>query len=361
MANRNQQSQYPILSASFNQDASLFAVGTRSGFKLFDAETGRLHIGGFSVVEMRFSSSLIAIVGAGEQPSLSPRRLCLFNTTSGTALQELNFLTSILAVRLNKLRLVVILQDQTFIYDLNSLAILRTIDTVPNPRGVCAFSHHLDGSFLALPASTTKGSALVYNVMKLHSHCEIHAHQSPLAAMALSSGGAYLATASEQGTKIRVHLVLDGTKCCSFRRGTYPSTIFSLSFGPSIQLPDLLGATSSSGSLHVFLLGSAVCERSRRSNTIIGSMIPGSITDVLDPSDHHVLHNVVPEGVKSYAVIRQMDKVANPSASSTISFRATIYIISYDGYFREYSLTMNDQKEPTWNLKHEFTLANSNS
>ncbi|CAK9171384.1 unnamed protein product [Ilex paraguariensis] len=57
-----------------------------------------LAVGAFIIVEMLFSSSLLAIVGAGEQPSLSPRRLCLFNTTTGTALRELNFLTSILAV-----------------------------------------------------------------------------------------------------------------------------------------------------------------------------------------------------------------------------------------------------------------------
>jgi len=43
----------------------------------------------------------------------------------------------------------------------------------------------------------------------------------------------------------------------SFRRGSYSSTIFSLSFGPSKQLPDILAATSSSGSIHLFTLGFA--------------------------------------------------------------------------------------------------------
>lgn len=47
----------------------------------------------------------------------------------------------------------------------------------------------------------------------------------------------------------------------SFRRGTYPSTIFSLSFGPSADLPDILLATSSSGSVHIFSLGFDVNER----------------------------------------------------------------------------------------------------
>lgn len=47
----------------------------------------------------------------------------------------------------------------------------------------------------------------------------------------------------------------------SFRRGTYASTIFSLSFGPSLLLPDILAATSSSGSVHVFSPGIAVNQR----------------------------------------------------------------------------------------------------
>lgn len=41
---------------------------------------------------------------------------------------------------------------------------------------------------------------------------QIEAHRSPLAAMVLSSNGMYIATASEQGTIIRVHLVSDATK-----------------------------------------------------------------------------------------------------------------------------------------------------
>lgn len=113
---------------------------------------------------------------------------------------------------------------------------------------------------MALPASTTKGSALLYNAMDCNLHCEvcviflskllcmipikwicyfiihkfslsyfhiwtdipisvndeseiqIDAHRSPLAAMVFSSNGMYIATASEQGTLVRVHLVSDATK-----------------------------------------------------------------------------------------------------------------------------------------------------
>ncbi|GMI97570.1 ARABIDOPSIS THALIANA HOMOLOG OF YEAST AUTOPHAGY 18 (ATG18) B [Hibiscus trionum] len=357
----NHSSAYPIVSASFNQDNSGFAISTKDCFKIIDSNTGRLcyerAVGAFIIVEMLYSSSLLAIVGAGEQPSLSPRRLCLFNTTTGAPLREMTFLTSILAVRLNRKRLVVVLQEKTYIYDSNSLSMLDTIDTVPNLKGLCAFSPSLDGCFLALPASTTKGAVLVYNVMELQLHCEIDAHRSPLAAIALSTNGKYIATASEQGTIIRVHLVSEATKSYSFRRGTYPSTIFSLSFAPSLQLPDILAATSSSGSVHIFSLGFETNQsRSKKSGGFLGSILPDSVNDALDPAHHHVLHNAVSAGVRSYAVVRKVDKVADSSSSEIALCRAIISLIAYNGYFQEYTFTLNRQNESTWSLERESNL-----
>ncbi|KAK4257601.1 hypothetical protein QN277_007167 [Acacia crassicarpa] len=346
-----------LLCASFNQDYSCFAIGTKDGFRIFDTNTGKLCyervLGAFSIVEMLFSSSLLAIVGAGEQPSLSPRRLCLFNTKTGAALRDLNFLTSILAVRMNRKMLVVILQDNVYVYDLNSLAILETIDTVPNIKGLCAFSPCLEACYLALPASTTKGSAMLYNVMDRHLHCEIEAHRAPLAAMVLSSNGMYLATASEQGTMVRVHLVSDATKSYSFRRGTYSSTIFSLSFGPSKNLPDILAASSSSGSIHLFILGFAAHQRTRRSSGFLGSLIP----DALDPADHHILHNAVPAGVKSYAIIRKVENVPGTSTSEVLACRAIVSVITYNGHFQEYNVSIDAHNELSWTLGREFNLS----
>ncbi|GJV99962.1 hypothetical protein Tco_1555214, partial [Tanacetum coccineum] len=103
---------------------------------------------------------------------------------------------------------------------------------------------------------------------------------------------------------------------------TNPSTGYSLSFGPSIGPPDVLLATSSSGSVHALLLGSAVDQRSERPSTFLGSIIPDTVSDALD-SAHHVLHNVVSPKVKSfgdsYAVIRKVDR-ANDSSTSEFTY-----------------------------------------
>ncbi|KAF4390156.1 hypothetical protein G4B88_005074 [Cannabis sativa] len=337
----NQSSSNLVLCASFNQDASCFLL---------------------ELLLLPKCCLPLVYLPLLELPSLSPRRLCLFNTMTGTALRELNFLTSILAVRMNKKRLVVVLQEKTYVYDINSLAILDTIDTVPNlkalPKELCCCTMlwiccrivrlRLPCCYQFLGSSNTK--------ILCFDQVQIDAHRSPLAAMTLSSNGMYIATASEQGTIIRVHMVSEATKSYSFRRGTYPSTIFSLSFGPSAELPDILVATGSSGSVHAFSLGFAICQRSRRSSIILGSIMPDSFSDALDPAHHGVLHSAAPAGVKSYAVVRKVEKVTNSSTSEIIACRATISMVAYNGYFQEYSLTISSRDEYSWSLEREFNL-----
>ncbi|KAF7091633.1 hypothetical protein CFC21_094189 [Triticum aestivum] len=348
-----------ILCVSFNQDNSMFSVGTKEGFKIFDARTGRLcndnKLGGLNVVELWFATNLIAMVGTGEQPSRSPRRLCLFNTITGASKKDLNFRSTILAVRFSRTRLIVVLQDKTFIYDLNSTRILEEIDTVHNPKGLCAFAPNSEWCYLAIPASTSKGSALVYKASEPELICQIDAHESPLAAMAFSSNGMYLATASEKGTMIRVYIVAQATKSHSFRRGAYPSTIYSLSFGPCIDRPDVLAATSSSGSLHMFFLDAARNGRNQ-TNKLLGSIIPGSkaISDALDPANHHVIHNIAPAETKSCLAVHSVEYSQNSSKFPAV--RTVVYVVTHDGYFREYTIGTTKSNESSWVLEREFSL-----
>lgn len=53
---------------------------------------------------MLFCTSLLAYVGAGEQPTLSPRRLTLFNTHTNSAIQSLSFPSLVLALHMNRSR-----------------------------------------------------------------------------------------------------------------------------------------------------------------------------------------------------------------------------------------------------------------
>ncbi|KAK4458113.1 autophagy-related protein 18 [Cladorrhinum samala] len=257
---------------TFNQDHSCLAVGTSKGFriyhtdpfsKIFNSDEGNV-----SVIEMLFSTSLVALI-------LSPRHLVIQNTKRASVICELTFPSAVLAVRLNRKRLVVVLEEEIYIYDISNMSLLTTIPTSPNPNAICALSPSSERCYIAYPrpnpredsgdrrpahapplstyVPTTSGEVLVFDTITQKVINVIEAHNSPLHCIAMNSDGTLLATASEKGTIVRVFDVPKGQKLYQFRRGTTPSTIHSMSFNLSSTL---LCVSSVSNTVHIYKLGS---------------------------------------------------------------------------------------------------------
>jgi autophagy-related protein 18 len=255
---------------TFNQDHSCLAVGTSKGFriyhtdpfsKIFSSDDGNI-----AIIEMLFSTSLVALI-------LSPRHLIIQNTKRASVICELTFPSAVLAVRLNRKRLAVVLEDEIYLYDISNMSLLTNIATSPNPGAICALSPSSENCYLAYPlpkrredahdrrpshapptslyAPVTTGEVLVYDTLTQKAVNVIEAHRSPLSCIAMNSEGTLLATASETGTIIRVFSIPKGQKLYQFRRGTYPSTIYSMSFN---MASSLLCVSSTTDTVHIFRL-----------------------------------------------------------------------------------------------------------
>ena len=286
-----------VLAVSFNQDQSCLAVATTRGVKIFSLDAGlecvfEHRMGACRIAEMLFRSSLLVVVGAGETHDMSPRRLKVFNTSTRAVIADLPFPDTIAAVRLDRQKLVVVEARRATIFDLATLATQREIATARNERGVVAMTADETGetSLVALPAETFEGAfvrpgtkankantrgdgprdgatdsrlasrlgvVVVHDCLNHHAVCEIRAHRAPLAAMAFSSDGRYLATASERGTVVRVHVLpaADERFTKTFRRGVQGAVVRQIAFGPKTPNGGLaLAASSEKGTVHVFRL-----------------------------------------------------------------------------------------------------------
>lgn len=153
------------------------------------------------------------------------------------------------------------------------MSLIYTIPTSPNPSAICALSPSSDNCYIAYPLpkarqetdvrrpshappqsayiAPTSGDVLVFDTLTLKAVNVIEAHRSPLCCICLNSEGTLLASASETGTIIRVFSIPRGQKLYQFRRGTYPSTIYSMSFNLSSTL---LCVSSTSDTVHIFRL-----------------------------------------------------------------------------------------------------------
>ncbi|KYK56054.1 protein-vacuolar targeting protein Atg18 [Drechmeria coniospora] len=259
---------YPSLNfITFNQDHSC----TSKGFRIYHTDPfSRIFSsddGNIAIIEMLFSTSLVALI-------LSPRHLVIQNTKRASIICELTFPSSVLAVRLNRKRLAVVLEEEIYLYDISNMSLLYTIPTSPNPFAIFALSPSSENCFIAYPlpkpredvdskrpshappqstyVPPTSGEVLVFDTLTLKAVNVVEAHRSPLCCICLSNDGTLMATASETGTIVRVFSVPRGQKLYQFRRGTYPSTIYSMSFNLSSTL---LCVSSTSDTIHIFRLG----------------------------------------------------------------------------------------------------------
>ncbi|KAH7116089.1 WD40-repeat-containing domain protein [Dendryphion nanum] len=256
---------------TFNQDHSHLGVGTTKGYRIYTTDPfnkqSESREGDVSSLEMLFSTSLVAL-------TLSPRVLRIQNTKRHSTICEMTFRTAILAMRLNRKRLVVVLESELYIYDISNMQMLKNEKTSPNTNAICALSASSENNYLVYPVplkvapssfqppshappkgdhtSPTTGEVLIYDATKLETVNMIEAHNSPLSCIALNNEGTLLATASEKGTIIRVFSVPDAQKLYQFRRGSIPARIYSMSFNSTSTL---LCVSSATETVHIFRLG----------------------------------------------------------------------------------------------------------
>ena len=258
----NMDSGEQLLYIGFNQDQTFMTVGTTVGFAIYRLsplqlvhKEGDIYVdtGNFRIVEMYSNSQLLALVGAGEQPAFSPRCLTMWNSSQRSAICDIYFNDSVLAVQLNRIRIVAATTDAVFIYDTSTMKKQHEIPTARNPLGLMSLSPDHTACFLLYLSSSEMGNFTVYDCFTMQNRREVEAHKTPLAGLTINKAGTMAATVSVKGTIIRVFGLPDGQKLYTFKRGITESRIHHISFAP--QQPFLL-VSFDSGSLHLFRLSS---------------------------------------------------------------------------------------------------------
>lgn len=210
----------------------------------------------------------IALVGGGKQPKFPQNKVCpedstwhmvtdtdiifevqIWNDATQTVTTSLEFKTPIQRVRLSQTHLIVVLLNKVSIYKMKiPPEKIADYETVNNPFGLC----ELGKDIVAFPGRTV-GQVKLFHLSDSNVSI-IPAHESPLRALAISSNGSLVASASEQGTLVRLWSFPSCTKLAELRRGIDPAAIFSLAFSPS---GSTLAVTSDKSTIHIFDLTAA--------------------------------------------------------------------------------------------------------
>ncbi|KAG7025574.1 Autophagy-related protein 18a [Cucurbita argyrosperma subsp. argyrosperma] len=248
--------QPSLLHLSFNQDHGCFAAGSDRGFRIYNCDPFREIFrrdfergGGIGVVEMLFRCNILALVGGGPEPQYPPNKVMLWDDHQSRCIGELSFRSAVRGVRLQRDRIIVILEQKVFVYNFADLKLLHQIETIANPKGLCAVSQ-LSSSLVLVCPGLIKGQVRVEHYASRRTKF-IMAHDSRVACFALTTNGQLLATASSKGTLVRIFNTIDGNLLQEVRRGADRAEIYSLAFSSTAQW---LAVSSDKGTVHVFSL-----------------------------------------------------------------------------------------------------------
>lgn len=259
MKKLNEIEDKSMLSLSFNQDNSCFAIGMESGFKIYQTyplkgPVKRKMFGGIGSVEMFYKSNFLALLGGGKIPKFNNNRVVIWDDFEEKIISEIKFITPILGIKLKKNLLFIICQKRIYVFNFNTYDIIEIIDTGDNKKGLIAINNSQDLTVIAYPSIKDLNYVTIKH-FKPNKTLTILAHDDSVSSMTINYDGSLLATANEKGIFIRIYSCKDGTFLQEFKRGSGKVDYLYICFDNETRF---MAVSSNKGTIHIFTMGNII-------------------------------------------------------------------------------------------------------
>lgn len=254
-----------ILNLRFNQDQGCFTCCMESGLRVYNVEplVEKAHLendvmGSIGIAEMLWRTNIIAIVGGGTRPKYAENTVLIYDDLSKKFVMEVTFTSPIKAVRLRRDKMIVALQHEIHVFSFPTpTRRLLTLETRDNPRGLVEIATLATAQkqLLAFPGYK-QGSVQLVDLAATEARSSstpatLAAHQGALACLAVNNTGTMVATASTQGTLVRVWDSIRRDLLLELRRGADSATLYCITFSRDSEF---LCVSSDKGTVHIFAL-----------------------------------------------------------------------------------------------------------
>jgi WD repeat-containing protein 45 len=251
------------LKCLFNQDATCFSCINKTGFEIYNCDPlakrfERKNMSQLRMVIMLYKTNIFAIVNNDY-----PNTLIIWDDFESKALSEIEFKSPITGVKLRKDVFLVITETKTFLYRLVDYELLYSVDTIINKKGIGTIS--LSQNPISVILGPVPGTIIIYQYATEY---KINAHKTNIALTAITNDGAFVGTASEKGTVVRIWNTITGEMIKEFRRGTAAAEITSMSFNHT-QDQLRLAVCSSTGTCHIFNITTPIANKRSTLNYVV--------------------------------------------------------------------------------------------
>jgi WD40 repeat protein len=260
------------ISISFNQDYSLFSMGTENGFKIFNTYPFNQGYeknlsGGIAKCELSYRSNYLALIGGGSCPKFSNKKVILYNDEKDSIESEFKFTTPVLNVKLKKFLIFIVCEKKIFVFNIENSQNIDCLETSTNKNGIIAINGDPQKTIMACPIEFNendldKGYISIKNY-KNNKCFPFLAQDDKISYMVMDYYGLLLATANEKGTLIRIHSCKDGTLLQECKRGKEKAQISYINFDIDYNY---MGVSSDRKTIHIWKLDNIIEKKEK--NTI---------------------------------------------------------------------------------------------
>ena len=250
-----------ILYIGYNYNSSYFMLGTDVGFQVHQSyplalKFSRVLNGGIGLVQNLNKSNIFCLVGGGESPKYAPNKLLIWDDKKGKEVYEFRFSSFVTNCFIKTKYIFVFCKDSINIISMKTMKIMKEIAIKNNPEGIGSISSDMDLYILSWP-SFNQGEIEIKDFQEIKTNSQsvkLKAHSSDINYIKLNKDGTKLASASINGTMIRIFDVIKKQIIQEFKRGNGTAKIYSINFSND---SNIFALTSDHGTAHIFLINNA--------------------------------------------------------------------------------------------------------
>ena len=252
-----ENSDEKCLYLTFNQDSSLFCVGTNKGFRVYSSFpikcVGKRDIdGGIGIIEILNSTNIFALVGTESNIKFGTNKVIIWDELNQKVVTQIIVSEHVKNIKIKRTKIFIIEENDIKIYTLGNYQRIESLKTFTNKNGIFGISLDPKLNIISYP-SPDVGKIIIkdYDNKKDGNFIvnEINAHKNEIIALVMNYDGSLIASASERGTIIKIFRIKDMCLLQELRRGTDPAEIYSLTFDLKSRY---IACSSNKGTVHIF-------------------------------------------------------------------------------------------------------------
>ena len=219
------------------------------------------------MVTMLFKTNLFGIVGSDNNPDYKQNQVIMWDDSKKKKLAKYSFKEKVLNLKLRRDKIIVVCKNKIHFFNIKNFDFIGNVETGTNPLGLIGINYTNENPIIVYPSNDedkSKGQLTLKHLDGIN-NLYINAHNHDISYIALSYNGLILATASEEGKKIRIFETEKGENLQELNRGKDKAEIKYISLDFKNQF---IAASSERGTIHIWSLSQSI-EKIKKSGKVL--------------------------------------------------------------------------------------------